>query len=214
MSWKRRPKVFLGIAALWSMTTFSPALAAEGRASQPERLEPPSGKLVANSTTLSEPAPALRSRQLDRKVLESEKLAAYLIWLDRMEHERATLRDTGITASNATQAFEHVRSFERSTLTDRPPRPEKLLSGDRFYLDALTLEAKYTIEIIGALQAGESRRARKLAQAGSKAIDHRLARMRRELSWYYRQRKLGDPPVIAPSANGSYFGYLAGHAPH
>ena len=214
MSWKRRPKVFLGMAALWSMTTFSPALAIEVGATQPERMEPPSGKLVANITTLSEPARARRSPQSDRKIQESEKMAAYLIWLDRMEHERAILRDTGITASNATQACEHVRSFERSTLTNRPPRPEKLLAGDRFYLDALTLEAKYTIEIIGALQAGESSRARKVAKKGSQAIDHRLARMRRELSWYYRQRKLGNPPVIAPSANGSYFGYLAGHAPH
>lgn len=214
MSGKRRPKVFLGIAALWSIATFSPVLAIEDGASQPERLEPPSGKLVANITPLSEPTGARRSQQSDRKVLESAKMAAYLIWLDRMEHERAMLRDTGITASNAAQAFEHVRSFERSTLADRPPRPEKLLSGDRFYLAALTLEAKYTIEIIGALQAGASRRARRVAQEGSKAIDHCLARMRRELSWYYRQRKLGEPPVIAPSANGSYFGYLAGHAPH
>lgn len=214
MSGKRRPKVFLGMAALWSITTLSSALAIEGGTSQPERLEPPSGKLMANITPLGEPASTRSSRQSDRKVLESTKMAAYLLWLDRMEYERALLRDTGITASNAAQAFQHVRSFERSTLTDRPPRPEKLLSGDRFYLDALTLEAKYTIEIIGALQSGESRRARKLAQEGSKAIDHRLGRMRRELSWYYRQRKLGDPPVIAPSSNGSYFGYLAGHAPH
>jgi hypothetical protein len=118
-----------------------------------------------------------------------------------------------MTASNPFQAFERIRSFEDSVLTDRPLRPESLISGDRFYLAAVTREAKHTVEIIRALREGDSRRAQILAREGSQDIDRQLEKMRRELSWYFRQRKLGSPPEIAPSATGSYFGYLAGHAP-
>lgn len=182
------------------------------------RLHPPSARMWANSTLPqadSQVDPQTRpSREADQKARESEKLGSYLLWLDRMERERSALRDTGRLAVSTAQACEQISAFERATLAEHPPRPEKLLNGHRFYWEALSLEAVFSMEILRALRDGESSRAGKLAKEGSSAIDRRLGQMRRELSWYFRQRNLGAPPVIAPSTTGSYFGYLAGHAPH
>jgi hypothetical protein len=183
-------------------------LAAAGGESRPA---PPSGKTTLGIEALYLASKADRPSPAGHAEREARKLEGYLAWLARVERERSVLRELGMAAGNARQAATRIQDFKRSVLTDRPPRPEALLSGDRYYVAAVELETQFTQAMIQHLSAGDSGRARQLASRGRKAIDQKLERMRRELAWYFRQRKLGAVPVIAPSGTASYFGYLAGH---